>query len=113
MLRTSENLNELRLRKHMTLEDLAELAGVAVGTASRHCHGFDMTTTQLLIYCDVLGCTPYDLLFGPVPEVGRWDEGDDARLDAELEMVARRFGRTVVFRSKEEIYDEMREEVAE
>lgn len=105
----SYNLQIMRGMRGMTINELAVRAGVSPNTLARHEHGYDMTVSQLWGYAQALGCTVDDILYGPMPSHGNLsDEEDaqlDARLDAEIEKVARRFGRVVQFATKAEAYE--------
>lgn len=106
----SQNLQVMRLRKGMTTNELAERAGVSAGTLARHEHGYDMTVTQLWRYVKALGCSVDDILYGPMPTLDVWSEDKEARFDAELEKLARRFGRIIEFTTREQIFEEMSKE---
>ena len=103
----ARNLKTLRARKGLTCGEMAKLAGVSGNTALRHEHGYDMTISQLFQYADALGCSVNDILYGPLDS--DLTEENEARFEAEIEALGRKFGLDVEFTTRQEIYDEMKE----
>lgn len=104
----AKNLRAIRADRGYTCGQLGKKAGISENTVLRHEHGYDMTVPQLLRYAEALECSPLDILYGPLPPAGEIGPDADKRFDAAIEELGRQCGLEVVFMTREEIQDEIR-----
>lgn len=71
------NLNRIRERKAMTIEELAEATNFSKSSVCHHIKNGINSVDAILVYCDALGCDPEEFFFeskkDTAPGVGQTD----------------------------------------